>query len=109
MSAACAADISVQRARCMRPDRRQFLRLLWLGLASLALRRQGAAAEPMHTSYPISDHFDGRRFFNPGGGDPRGLGALLRWQFNRRPGAWPKWIENKPIFCSMAARNMWSN
>jgi L-ascorbate metabolism protein UlaG (beta-lactamase superfamily) len=42
----------------------------------------------------MSDHFDGRKFFNPGGGNPRGFHALLRWQFNRRPGAWPAWVEN---------------
>lgn len=42
----------------------------------------------------MSDHFDGKRFFNPGGGNPLGPRALLRWQFNRRPGPWPKWIEN---------------
>ncbi len=42
---------------------------------------------------PPSDHFDGRRFFNPGGTEPAGLGSLLRWQFgggrSRWPAAWP--------------------
>lgn len=75
----------------MPPSRRNFLRLL--GLAAIGPRRAPAAlpAAPMTA---LSDHFDGERFFNPGGGDPRGLGALLRWQFNRRPGPWPAWIEN---------------
>ncbi len=79
----------------MRPSRRQILRLLGLGLASLATRRWSAAAEPMGSSYPISDHFDGRYFFNPGGRAPRGLGALLRWQLGRQRGPWPEWIENR--------------
>jgi L-ascorbate metabolism protein UlaG (beta-lactamase superfamily) len=30
---------------------------------------------------PTSDHFDGSYFFNPGGVEPGGLRALLKWQF----------------------------
>ena len=39
---------------------------------------------------PISDHFDGIRFFNPGGEEPKGLGGLLKWRFNGKSVAWPK-------------------
>jgi L-ascorbate metabolism protein UlaG (beta-lactamase superfamily) len=43
-------------------------------------------------SGPVSDHFDGSHFFNPGGVEPGGLRALLKWQFggggNRS--RWPK-------------------
>jgi L-ascorbate metabolism protein UlaG (beta-lactamase superfamily) len=38
---------------------------------------------------PVSDHFDGVRFFNPGGIAPRGFAALLRWQFGGRRVRWP--------------------
>lgn len=38
---------------------------------------------------PVSDHFDGVRFFNPGGTAPRGLGALLRWQLGGGRTRWP--------------------
>lgn len=38
---------------------------------------------------PQSEHFNGRRFFNPGGRPPSGFGALLRWQFGDRPSRWP--------------------
>jgi len=31
-------------------------------------------------SGPVSDHFDGVRFFNPGGAAPRGFVDLLRWR-----------------------------
>lgn len=48
----------------------------------------------MSTSYPISDHFDGERFFNPNGQEPRGFRDLLRWQFGRKQGAWPARVEN---------------
>jgi L-ascorbate metabolism protein UlaG (beta-lactamase superfamily) len=74
--------------------RRLFLRLLGPVLATLALRRQVGAAEPMASSFPASDHFDGQRFFNPGGKGPRGFTDLMRWQFGRKQGAWPKWVEN---------------
>ncbi|HKO69604.1 MAG TPA: MBL fold metallo-hydrolase [Bradyrhizobium sp.] len=44
-------------------------------------------------SRPISDHFDGRQFFDPDGAPPKSLRQVLRWQFSRdrRRQAWPKW------------------
>lgn len=36
-----------------------------------------------------SDHFDGKRFFNPDGHDPRGLKDLLKWQFLEKKAPWP--------------------
>ena len=38
---------------------------------------------------PLSDHFDGVRFFNPGQGGPKGGLAFLRWQFGDRGASWP--------------------
>lgn len=38
---------------------------------------------------PASDHFDGTRFFNPNGRQPRGMAALLRWQLGRGKVKWP--------------------
>ena len=42
---------------------------------------------------PISDHFDGERFFDPDGSPPKSLPDLLRWQFGggRQRQAWPEW------------------
>jgi len=44
---------------------------------------------------PISDHFDGERFFTPNGPPPKGRRQLLRWLVDRRrrkPKApWPAW------------------
>lgn len=39
---------------------------------------------------PRSDHFDGVRFFNPGGTPPNGLGDLLRWRFRGERAIWPE-------------------
>lgn len=38
---------------------------------------------------PASDHFDGRRFFNPNGKTPAGYSALLKWQLGKRRTKWP--------------------
>ena len=44
-------------------------------------------------SGPLSDHFDGARFFDPDGAPPKALRDLLRWQFdrNRKRAKWPDW------------------
>ncbi len=40
-------------------------------------------------SGPVSDHFDGTQFFNPGGTAPKGFRDLLRWQFEGGKADWP--------------------
>ncbi|MFT7060177.1 MAG: L-ascorbate metabolism protein UlaG (beta-lactamase superfamily) [Pseudorhodobacter sp.] len=40
-------------------------------------------------SGPVSDHFDGKRFFNPGGQTPRGFRDLLKWQLGGGRAQWP--------------------
>jgi L-ascorbate metabolism protein UlaG (beta-lactamase superfamily) len=39
---------------------------------------------------PVSDHFDGTYFFNPGGEAPLGFRELMRWQFGGGRSVWPK-------------------
>ena len=44
--------------------------------------------------YPVSEHFDGRRFFNPGG-LPAGTPLdVLRWKLTSRPARWPRSVAN---------------
>lgn len=45
---------------------------------------------------PVSDHFDGTRFFDPDGVPPKSLSEVLRWQFGsgRQRATWPDWVEN---------------
>lgn len=38
---------------------------------------------------PVSDHFDGRIFFNPDGEAPGSFSALLKWQFGGGRSKWP--------------------
>jgi L-ascorbate metabolism protein UlaG (beta-lactamase superfamily) len=46
---------------------------------------------------PASDHFDGRRFFNPNGVRTPGMADLLRWRFHRDEGFWRDWVDDPPI------------
>ncbi|HWE76741.1 MAG TPA: MBL fold metallo-hydrolase [Stellaceae bacterium] len=39
-----------------------------------------------------SDHFDGRRFFDPSGSELRSFGDFLRWRFTSEKPVWPEWI-----------------
>lgn len=41
---------------------------------------------------PVSDHFDGTRFFLPGGDGPRSFSDFLRWQFGERAASWPEYF-----------------
>jgi L-ascorbate metabolism protein UlaG (beta-lactamase superfamily) len=72
--------------------RRNFLK--WTGIGGFALLGAGLAAgramaANRYYSGPLSDHFDGTRFFNPGGEQPKGLANVLRWKFNGKNVAWP--------------------
>jgi L-ascorbate metabolism protein UlaG (beta-lactamase superfamily) len=45
-------------------------------------------------SGPISDHFDGKRFFGPKKSGGKRLGDLLKWATSGERVKWPRWIEN---------------
>ncbi|MEM9798139.1 MAG: MBL fold metallo-hydrolase [Pseudomonadota bacterium] len=71
--------------------RRRFLTLAGLGslagAAACAVQRTGPT-NPYYSG-PVTGHFDGTRFFNPDGMDPRGFGDLLRWQLGGGKADWP--------------------
>ena len=73
-------------------SRRRFNRLLATGaLLAGGSARAEAQAGSFYYRGPPSDHFDGRRFFNPGDDpEPRGVGEVLRWQATRTPEPWPE-------------------
>ncbi|MGL4197774.1 MAG: MBL fold metallo-hydrolase [Allorhizobium sp.] len=74
-------------------NRRSFLKWSGFGLVAATLgglgMREAQAGNRYYTG-PLSDHFDGKVFFNPGGEEPRGFTDLLRWQFEGGKIAWPK-------------------
>ncbi|MBI5382191.1 MAG: MBL fold metallo-hydrolase [Opitutae bacterium] len=53
------------------------------------------SAAPAHP-FPVSDHCDGRRFFNPRRQDYRGWGAVLKWRMTSRATPWPQRVELAP-------------
>jgi L-ascorbate metabolism protein UlaG (beta-lactamase superfamily) len=48
-----------------------------------------ASANPYYAG-PPSDHFDGVRFFNPGGPNAKGLKELIRWRLGDGKEEWPE-------------------
>jgi L-ascorbate metabolism protein UlaG (beta-lactamase superfamily) len=44
----------------------------------------------------VSDHFDGRRYHNPGHAGEHSLWEVLRWALTRKKQPWPKWIDDPP-------------
>lgn len=51
---------------------------------------------------PMTDHFDGKKFFNPGMPE-RNTGSLLKWLLNRDKGPWPEqpdaYVGDRPATC----------
>ena len=37
---------------------------------------------------PVSDHFDGKKFINPGNVEAKGMKDVLKWMLNRQKGEW---------------------
>ncbi len=73
-------------------NRRTFFK--WSGLAAIAALAGGVTARSAmagnkYYTGPVSDHFDGKAFFNPGGEEPRGGLDLLRWKFGNGNIPWP--------------------
>jgi len=49
------------------------------------------------TRFPVSDHCDGTRFFNPGASSARGLRQVLKWRMEGNRARWPEHVENTPF------------
>jgi L-ascorbate metabolism protein UlaG (beta-lactamase superfamily) len=63
------------------------------GLTAIAAAAGGLGALTRLGRYykgPVSDHFDGARFFDPHGSAPKPFADLLRWQLGKKPVAWPR-------------------
>ena len=77
----------------MRPraSRRRLLQMLGavsaVGAGGWALL-SGSRANAYYAG-PVTDHFDGVRFFNPGQAGPKGRLAFFRWQLTDRGASWP--------------------
>ncbi len=45
-------------------------------------------------NYPLSNHFDGKKFFNPHAKEKFPYFRLLKWLIKRKEAKWPKWVQN---------------
>ncbi len=72
---------------------RRRLLTLFAGLAAAVGLSAFWAARMRTYEGPVSDHFDGTRFYDPDGSPPKSLGEVLRWQFgpDRQRQPWPEW------------------
>jgi L-ascorbate metabolism protein UlaG (beta-lactamase superfamily) len=68
---------------------------LTAGLAALGIAAERTVVAAPRYRGPVSDHFNGKRFHNHPSGWPWD-GSFLKWQFTKKPGPWPKWIESAP-------------
>jgi hypothetical protein len=78
--------------------RRSFLKFSALA-ALFGLGASGTAmavarnSNPYHSG-PVTDHFDGVRFFNPDGAAPKGFSDLLKWKFGGNQASWPRSVRS---------------
>ncbi len=74
-------------------------RRLFGGLAGLtALAGTGWGAQSANARYyqgPVSDHFDGVRFFDPHGMPPKSFADVLRWWATEPKADWPEWLPSE--------------
>src|SRR5438309_2044342 len=64
-----------------------FSALAGAALAGLGIRN----ATARYYDGPVSDHFDGRHFFDPNGSPPKSPFDLVRWQLADGKEKWPEW------------------
>lgn len=44
--------------------------------------------------YPLSDHYDGEKFFNPEGHEVKSFWTVLKWKFTSEASEWPESVPN---------------
>jgi L-ascorbate metabolism protein UlaG (beta-lactamase superfamily) len=73
-------------------------RRLFAGLTAVAAAAgAGFALRSAHARYydgPVSDHFDGARFFDPHGVPPKSFADLARWMLGGNRAVWPERVPN---------------
>lgn len=76
-------------------NRRRFLTLAGLAAAATGtIAGLRSARANAYYSGPVSDHFDGTKFFNPSGATPNSFGSFLKWQFGESSATWPERFES---------------
>jgi hypothetical protein len=61
---------------------------------SYDFNRNGFMTIGRSSRYRISDHFDGKRFFNPTAPHGQSAGEIIKYLVSSRPSAWPREVRN---------------
>lgn len=81
----------------MRPTRRRLIKMLSasgvLGVGGFSVLGSGRANA--YYQGPVSDHFDGTCFFNPGGQQPKGVHRVAQLYFLEKWEKWPARVESR--------------
>jgi L-ascorbate metabolism protein UlaG (beta-lactamase superfamily) len=85
--------------------RRRFLRATTLAAGAALTAGVATTLAADSSLFPISDHCDGRRFFNPRGKFERSFLRLLRWKMAGSATRWPERIELTPQMPPAAPRD----
>jgi L-ascorbate metabolism protein UlaG (beta-lactamase superfamily) len=65
-------------------------RIVWIMLSTILT---GCLASKSMDKWPISNHFNGKTFFNPG--PEHTFSDMLRWMWQMKTIKWPKWIDDE--------------
>lgn len=80
----------------------------WSAIAALlaggGLYARSSQAAGRYYRGPVSDHFDGVRFFNPGGEPPGNFIGLLKWRMGGDRAVWPEYYESPHPFAKPQER-----
>ena len=74
----------------MPASRRRIVAALGAVSAAGLLALTGRNAMARYYDGPVSDHFDGTRFFDPNGAQPRSTLDLIRWRLGGTRASWPE-------------------
>jgi L-ascorbate metabolism protein UlaG (beta-lactamase superfamily) len=85
--------------------RRRFLQLASVGAIAALTGRAASNMSSSSPRFPVSDHCDGRRFFNPRGTFERNFLRLLRWKIAGSSARWPSTIAVTPRIPPPAPRD----
>src|SRR5258706_2023326 len=75
----------------MPASRRRIVAALGAFSAAGLLALTGRNAMARYYDGPVSDHFDGTRFFDVNGAQPNSLADLIRWRLTGTRSEWPAW------------------
>src|SRR5262245_61640732 len=74
----------------MAASRRRIIAALGAASAAGLLAVTGRNAMARYYDGPVSEHFDGTRFFDPQGAQPRSVIDLIRWRLGGTRASWPE-------------------